>query len=120
MSHIVQIQTEVRNPAAVGAACERLGLPQPVEGIHRLFSGEETGLGIQLPDWKYPVVCNTANGQLRYDDFGGHWGARVELDRFLQRYAVEVATIEARKRGHAVTEQLLEDGSIKLTVQLKA
>jgi hypothetical protein len=28
------------------------------------------------------------------------------------------ATIEARKRGHAVAEQTLSDGSIKLTIEV--
>ena len=37
MSHIVSIQTEVRDPAAVAAACRRLGLPEPVHGTARLF-----------------------------------------------------------------------------------
>ena len=46
------------------------------------------------------------------------WGAQQELDRFLQAYAVEKAKLEARKRGHVVTEQSLSDGSIKLCVQL--
>ena len=32
--------------------------------------------------------------------------------------AVEKARIEARKRGHTVTEQSLADGSIKLTIQV--
>ena len=32
MSHIVTIRTEVRDPAAVAAACRRLGLPEPVHG----------------------------------------------------------------------------------------
>ena len=40
------------------------------------------------------------------------------LDRFLQAYAVEKAKLEARNRGHSVTEQSLSDGSIKLTVQV--
>ena len=40
-----------------------------------------------------------------------------QLDRFLQAYAVEKARIEARKKGHAVTEQSLADGSIKLTIR---
>lgn len=118
MSHVVQIQTQVREAAAVQSACERLGLPQPIEGMHQLYSGEEAGLGVQLPGWRYPVVCNLSTGQVRYDDFGGRWGERAQLDRFLQRYAVEVARIEARKRGHYVTEQLLQDGSIKVTVEV--
>jgi hypothetical protein len=36
----------------------------------------------------------------------------------LQGYAVEKARIEARKKGHTVTEQQLQDGSIKLTIQM--
>jgi hypothetical protein len=43
-------------------------------------------------------------------------GRQEHLDRFLQRYALEKAYIEARKRGHSVVEQALADGSIKLTI----
>lgn len=118
MSHIVEIQTEVRDAAAVVAACRRLALVAPVERTVKLFSGEATGLTVQLPGWRYPIVCHLANGQLKYDNFAGHWGDRRELDRFLQRYAVEKATLEARRQGHSVTEQALADDSIRLTVQL--
>jgi hypothetical protein len=118
MSHIVEIQTEVRDPAAVRAACERLKLPPPKNGTFELYSASATGLAIELPGWNYPVVCDTANGQLRYDNFGGLWGEQKELDRFIQMYAVEKAKIEARWRGHTVTEQPLQDGSIKLTIQV--
>ena len=44
MSHIVTIKTEVRDAAAVRAACKRLGLAEPTEGKTRLFSGEVSGL----------------------------------------------------------------------------
>tara|TARA_R100000789_G_scaffold31194_2_gene34681 strand:- start:5918 stop:6103 length:186 start_codon:yes stop_codon:yes gene_type:complete len=43
---------------------------------------------------------------------------QVHLDRYLQSYAVEKARLEARKKGHTITEQSLEDGSIKLTVNV--
>lgn len=118
MSHVVEIQTEVRDPVAVQAACARLKLPAAVRGDHELYSGTETGLGVQLPGWRYPVVCDTENGQLRFDNFGNRWGAQAELDRFLQAYAVERAKAEARRRGHTCTEQSLSDGSIKLTVNV--
>ena len=118
MSHVVQIQAQVKDAAAVRAACQRLGLPPPVQGTTKLFSGEVTGLAVRLPDWVYPVVCDTETGQIRYDDFGGRWGAREHLDRFLQAYACEKAKIEARRRGHQYTEQTLADGSIKLTIQV--
>jgi hypothetical protein len=89
-----------------------------VQGVSQLYSGQATGLAVQLPGWQYPVVCDTANSQLHYDNFGGYWGQQQELDRFLQAYAVEKAKIEARKKGHTVTEQPLTDGSIKLTIQV--
>ena len=118
MSHIVQIETQVRDPVAIQAACRRLGLADPIQQSVRLFSGEATGLAVQLPDWRYPVVCDTVTGQIRYDNFGGVWGEQAQLDQFLQAYATEKAKIEARKRGHSVTEQSLADGSIKLTIQV--
>ena len=118
MSHIVQIQTQVRDPAAVSAACQRLKLAPPVQQTVRLFASTETGLTVQLPGWRYPVVCDVANGSLKYDDYGGRWGEQAELTRFLQAYVVEKARIEARKQGHSVTEQPLSDGSIKLTIQV--
>ena len=118
MSHIVEIQTQVRSAEAVRAACCRLGLPPPVEGVTQLFSGSVTGLAVQLPGWKYPAICQLDSGQLQFDNYGGAWGQQSQLDRLLQAYAVEKAKIEARKQGHTVTEQPLTDGSIKLTIQV--
>ena len=106
------------NPLAVQAACRRLGLQPPVIGTAKLFSGQASGLLVQLPGWRYPAVVDTAAGQVKFDNYGGHWGDQKELDRFLQAYAVERAKIEARKRGHSVSEQQLVDGSIKLTIQV--
>jgi hypothetical protein len=118
VSHIVQIQTEVRDPSAVAAACRRLALPEPVHGTATLFSGEATGLLVKLPDWLYPICIDTASGTLKFDNYGGSWGDQEHLDTFMQAYAVEKAAIEARKRGHTVSEQALADGSIRLTVQV--
>ena len=118
MSHIVTIQTQVRDEAAVFAACRRRQLAEPVQGQHRLFNSEVKGLAVQLRDWHYPVVCQLESGELQFDNFGGRWGEQRELDGFIQAYAVERARIEARKRGHTITEQALADGSIKLTVQI--
>ena len=119
MSHIVQIRTQIRDVAAVRAACRRLGLAEPAQGTVKLFSGEVAGWAVQLPDWQYPVVCNTATGEVKYDNFGGSWGEQKELDRFMQAYAVEKARIESRRRGHSISETALADGSIKLTIQVQ-
>jgi hypothetical protein len=116
MSHIVRIETKVRDPAAVAAACQRLGLPAPVQGTARLYSGEATGLLVQLPGWQYPVVINTTTGEARYDNYGGAWGDPGELERLLQRYAVEKCRLEARKKGHSISEQDLPNGAIRLQI----
>jgi hypothetical protein len=89
-----------------------------VQGTHRLFSGEIAGLGVQLPDWRYPAVCQLDSGEIRFDNYGGRWGEQQHLDRFLQMYAVEKAKIEARRRGNTCTEQQLNDGSVKLTINV--
>ena len=118
MSHIVTIRTEVREAAAVDAACHRLGLTQPVHETVRLFSGERIGYAIRLAEWRYPVVCDLAQGTLAYDDYEGRWGERAQLDRFLQAYAIERATLEARRHGYGVIERPLEDGSVQLTIHV--
>lgn len=117
MSHVVSIATKVKDPAAVAAACQRLNLPAPTPGTARLYSGEVTGLLVQLPGWQYPAVIDTATGTIRYDDFEGAWGDRRHLDAFLQAYAIEVVRIESRKKGYLLTEQPLADGSVKLLIQ---
>ncbi len=118
MSHIVTIKTEVRDAEAVKAACNRLGLEEPVHGTAKLFEGEATGLLVKLPGWLYPAVVSTASGQVRFDNDQGSWGDQKHLDAFLQAYALEKAKLEARKRGHSVFEQPLPDGSVKLTIQV--
>jgi hypothetical protein len=118
VSHIVQIQTEVRDAVAVMAAAKRLGLDEPFEGTVRLFDGEVTGLLVKLPGWLYPVVIETGSGKVSFDNFNGSWGEQKHLDAFIQGYAVEKAKIEARKWGHSVFEQPLADGSIKLVIQV--
>ena len=118
MSHIVEIRTEIRDEAAVKAACTRLQLPTPEHKTVRLFNATATGLCVQLPNWSYPVVANLQTGQLQYDNYQGHWGEQKYLNSFLQGYAVEKAKIEARKKGHMCSETRLEDGSIKVTIRV--
>ena len=112
MSHIVTIKTQVRDSIAIQSACERLKLPAPVFGKARLFTSEATGWQVVLPNWKYPVVCETDRGEVKFDNFNGRWGDHAVLENFLQMYAVEKAKIEARKLGHSVSEQQVSDGSI--------
>jgi hypothetical protein len=116
MSHIVVIETRIYDAAALIAACRRLGLAEPVHGNVRLFGGDATGLSVKLPGWRYPIVVDTADGLIKYDNYEGRWGDPEKLGRLLQMYAVEKAKIEARKKGYCVNEQARQDGSIVLQI----
>lgn len=118
MSHTVTIKAEVRDAEALRASCRRLHLPPPVEQMTRLFSSEVTGHCVQLPRWRYPVVCDLPSGRVHYDNFGGAWGEQSQLDLLMQAYCVEKAKLESRRQGYTVTETPLHDGSIKLTVHV--
>ena len=118
MSHIVSIRTQVRDPIAIRSACSRLHLAEPVYGTAKLFASIKTGWVVVLPNWTYPVVCNVESGTVEFDNYQERWGKQAELDRFLQAYAIEKAKLEARKAGHSVREKALDDGSVRLTVQV--
>lgn len=76
MSHIVQIQTEIRDLVSLQAACDRLSLPRPVFGETKLFSSSATGWAVQLPEWRFPIVCDINTAQIAFDNFGGRWKAQ--------------------------------------------
>jgi hypothetical protein len=118
LSHIVTIKTEVRDHAAVAAACRRLALPEPIQGTAQLYGAQATGLLVRLPEWLYPVVIDTTTGQARYDNYEGSWGDVRHLHRFLQAYVVERSRIEARKKCYLTTEQSLADGSIIVEIEV--
>lgn len=116
MSHIVTIKTACKDLAAIRETCKRLSLPDPTIGTYRLYRGDHTGIGVSFPDWHYPIVIDQTSGEIKYDNYGGAWGKQTHLDAFMQRYAVEKARIEARKKGHAFREEKLKDGSVKVTI----
>jgi hypothetical protein len=115
----VTIKTQIRDTAGVAAACHRLALPEPVHGTAELYSGQVTGLLVQLPGWLYPTVVETATGTVRYDNYNGAWGDEQQLHRFIQAYVVEQAWIEARKKSYLTTEQSLADGSILVDIEVR-
>ena len=116
MSHIVTIQTKLRDALAIAAACSRLHLDPPVHDTVPLYQGPATGLVVRLRDWRYPVVVDTTTGTTRYDNYEGAWGDPARLNELLQAYAVEKTRIEAGRKGLTVREQSLSDGSIRLVV----
>ena len=77
------------------SACRRLHLPKATRGTFELYNSTETGLGIEFPHWKFPVVANTVTGKLKYVNYEGRCGSQEFLDQFLQAYAAERVKIEA-------------------------
>lgn len=75
MSHIVTIETQVKDPIAIEAACRRLNLAAPVHGSAELFAGTVQGVIVKLPGWQYPAVFDTTSGKVHYDNYEGHWKA---------------------------------------------
>src|SRR5215203_2106928 len=80
MSHIVTIRTKVRDPAAVAAACTRMGLAAPTAGRAELYASQAEGLVVRLPGWTYPAVVDLGTGDVKFDTFEGRWGDRAHLD----------------------------------------
>jgi hypothetical protein len=116
LSHIVSIKVQMKDADVLAAACRRLGLAAPVHETVELFSGNATGLAVRLPNWQYPIVVDITAGEMHYDDYNGEWGDKVALDRLIQAYAVERTRMEARRKGFACTETVLQDGSVKLQI----
>ena len=116
MSHIVKIEAQILSEVAVQSACRRLQLEPAQHGTFDLYNKTVSGLGVELDDWLYPIVVDLKTGDVELDNFDGRWGDYQGFESFLQMYTVEAALIAARKQGHSVREQQLDNGSIKLTV----
>ena len=112
------METQIRDVNALRQACNYLQLEPPIQGTYELYNSTEIGWGVQLCDWKYPVVFKVEASEAAFDNYEGRWGNPQRLEELIQRYAVEKTKIEARRQGHSVTEQSLADGSVKLTVSV--
>ncbi len=115
MSHVVTIETKLKDPAAIQAACARLKLPEPQTETVKFFDGaEHTGIAVRPTGFVYPLLIEES-GAVRCDTYEGRWGDDGFVNRLKQAYAVEAAKLQAQQRGHRITESPLPDGGIKLT-----
>lgn len=121
MSHTVSVATEVNSESALKKAAERVGAAWLGQGTHRVYSRNYTGLGVQLRGWQHPAVFDVAAKKVHTDTYNGNWGSMDRLDEIHQAYAVERLREEAVSRGDIVTsEQVLQDGSVRLEVEVYA
>lgn len=114
MSHTMNIAIDMRDRAALKAACDRLAIHYS-EGQHRLYNTTRTGFGVYLPGWNFPVVVND-DGTVDLDNYGGRWGKMEALHKLQAYYGAAKATAEARKLGHEVYEYQDQNGDLRLRV----
>ena len=62
VSHIVTVQTEVRDRQAVERACTRLGLALPEVGEAKVYATTKKWLLVRLPDCELRTNLGSRNG----------------------------------------------------------
>ena len=121
MSHFTTIKTQIRDTEALQAACTELGLElvpnAEARGYHTRTTKGEYVIRLKGP---YDVALNRQpDGSFGFttDWFAGHVEAEVgpNFGKLTQFYAVNKATIEARKKGWTVQRKQVGD-NIKLTI----
>jgi len=122
MSHFTQIETQVRDIAALRAACEELGL-QVLENAEARGYGSNRIHGDFVIRLKGPydiALQRHTDGTYRLQ--ADLWAGHVERElgngfgRLKQLYGVHKTTLEARRRGLAVRRRNRADGSIRLAL----
>lgn len=116
MSHTLRMQSEMRDPEILAKACEALGLAAPKQGTFMLFDQRKhEGFAVRLAGWRYPIVV-TAEGQIVYDNYKGHWGRIAELEKLQQRYAAETV-LAAMGDEWEVVETMQPNGELVLELE---
>lgn len=98
MSHTVTVDIKCKNKEGITKAAQTMGAHIIGEGTHRLFGSTETGLGIKLNGWSYPIVIKN-DGTVAFDNYGGRWGDIKDLDMLKELYATEVVKAECENQG---------------------
>ena len=122
MSHFADIETQVRDIAALRAACAELGL-QVLENAEARGYAQNKVRGdfvIRLNGPYDVALQREGNGNFRF--VADLWQGHVEKElgksfgRLKQLYGVHKATIEARRKGLTVRRRKLSNGSIRLAL----
>ena len=140
MSHIAEIDVEIRSLEALQAACRRLGFEFVAGQREYRWFGRYmkdyplpkdvtvADLGhcdhaIRVPGARYEIGVVQREGEykLLWDFFvSGGLEERVGPNgqRLVQAYAVEAAKLEAERQGFSCYEEPVQDGAIRLHVQV--
>ncbi|NDJ54671.1 MAG: DUF1257 domain-containing protein [Chloroflexi bacterium] len=120
MSHFTRVRTKLRNLQTVQQALEEMGYNVD-SGAVRGYAGMEAQADLVVKmDGRYDI------GFRKEDDtvvmVADFWGLRIDRDQFMnelsQRYAYMTVVEQAETGGwQKVTEEVQEDGSIRLVIQ---
>lgn len=116
MSHIIQVETVVKDREMFAKAARALGYTVVGEGVYQMYSGTVRGLAIQIPNWRYALVVD-AEGSISYDNYGGRWGETKDLHELTQTYAQNEVERQMRIDGLDMLDTYTEDdGTIVLEI----
>ena len=122
MSHFTEIQTQIKDIAALRAACTELELEVLQNAEARGYGSNRTrgDFVIRLKGPYDAALQHQADGNYRLvaDLWRGHVENELGKDfgRLKQLYGVHKATLEARRKGLSVRRQTLGNGTIRLAL----
>ena len=122
MSHFVTVETQIKDIAALKAACRELGLDMLQNAEARGYAANrQHGDFVITLKGPYDIAVNRKQDGtfgLTADQWQGHVAKEVGTDftKLMKLYSVHKVLIEAKRKGHTVRRQDLKDGSVKLTV----
>lgn len=122
MSHFATIHTQIKDIAALQAACKELQLPLLQNADARGYAAQtRRGDFVVQLNGPYDVAVNRqpdGTYGLTTDWWQGHVEKEVgpNFGKLLQLYGVHKATAEARRKGFSVLRQPQRNGSIKLVL----
>ena len=129
MSHISKIAVKIKSLAALGAACEQLGLVFDAGATtHRYYGGMKNPCSgkISVKDnteaYEMGLVANgDGSFSLAWDKFAGGRGlvdvVGDNASKLRQEYSAQVAIQQARRQGfNRVTRKINTDGSLVMEI----
>ena len=122
MSHFATVETQIRDIAALRAACAEMGFTLNENAEARGYGSNKThGDFVIRLKGPYDIAVNRqpdGGFGLTTDWWGGHVEKEAGKDygRLLQLYAVHKAQIAARRKGLTFRRSALADGSVKLVI----
>lgn len=117
MSHIVTIQTELKNKESIQEVCKALNVQYLGQKTTKYYNTTKSGIAVQFRNWKYPVTIQE-NGSVYFDNYQGSWGNKKDLDAFINEYSLVETVGKLKKKNLRYEVQRLKNNEIKIEVMI--